>query len=198
MAIRVEELAALAGETTWIRTEYVFLERADQPSNDNGDGVPRGILRLTNRRLFFLNTGVGKDTGLLSTTQSLPICTSIIAADQNKILDILDKTQNANTDGILRWNDRKFKEQSPVYQYLENKYSFVIPVTRIVTCEELGSRFWFDQKRGFSKRYTRFGIRNEEELKIDYCIYCNNPREPEKFESVIAWRKWFKVINKLL
>jgi hypothetical protein len=197
MEISVEELVALSGET-WIRTEYVFLERADHPSTENGDGIPRGILRLTNRRLFFLNTGVGKDIGLPSAKQSLPICASIIAAGRNEILEILDKTQDTSTDGILRWNDKKFKEQSPIYQYLENEYSFVIPIKRIVTCEQFGPLFWLDQTKGFSKRYARFGIGNDEGLKINYCIYCNNPREPEKFGSVIAWRKWFKEIKRLL
>jgi hypothetical protein len=127
---------------------------------------------------------------LLRAEQSLPICASIIAASQDEIVEILDKTQS--TDGILKCNDKKF---NPMYQYLENEYSFVIPIKRIVTCEEFGRGFWFG---GFSKRYARFIVVNYEGLKIDYCIYCNNPREPEKIGSVIAWRKWYKEIKRLL
>jgi hypothetical protein len=85
MAISVEELAALAGETTWIRTEYVFLERADQSSDENGDGIPRGVLRLTNRRLFFLNTG-GSGTPCKNIIVEV-ICHNAIDSSYNKFGD---------------------------------------------------------------------------------------------------------------
>jgi hypothetical protein len=37
-----------------VKVEHVFLEKAYKPSNSFGDGIPRRILVLTNRRLFFL------------------------------------------------------------------------------------------------------------------------------------------------
>lgn len=200
MVIRPEELVILTGETE-IRKEYVFLERAGNPSSEYGDGIPRGILRLTDRRLFFISTGVGRDIEVLNTKQSLLISGAKIAAGfflphGEKVFEVLNLAQDLSMYGIHRWKDKEVAEQ--MYQYLENEYSFVIPIKRIVSCEKFGSLFWLDQTKGFRKRYLKLGITNDEGFRIDYCVYCNHPREPDDATRIINHRKWFKEIKKLL
>ena len=57
MTINREELVFLREERK-INVGYVFLEKSDRPTSDRGRGIPAGILMLTNRRLFFFDTGV--------------------------------------------------------------------------------------------------------------------------------------------
>jgi hypothetical protein len=214
MTVRLEDLELFPDETE-IKTESVFLEKAVQPSSKNGEGIPRGILRLTNRRIFFLNTGIGKDKGLLNEdhTRLLSLALNVVGAvvpQAEKISGYSDKIiefAEGSSQIAHRFGKEKLKN---VEQTLDSEYSFVVPIDHIVGYRLFpirtgsymrrmghGFKLWF-QDKWFISQYVELSIRNDFGLTETFCIYCNRPRDPEEYRNVISYYKWYNEIKKLL
>lgn len=117
--------------TAEIKTEQVFLEKAEKRSSRTGDGIPRGILLLTNRRLFFFNTG----TGEIDKHQSHSISTLAIKLGSGMIFhgsELLELHFEELLGQGIELLDGKLEgmEETDFKQLLQMEDSFVIPVLR--------------------------------------------------------------------
>src|SRR6476469_4953324 len=104
-----------------IKVDNVFLENTDKPSNALGDGIPRGILVLTNRRLFFFNTGVG----IYYTDNNKSLLKSL-SLNRLKLIEIPRYLQQM-------WNEKKNLSNINL-EDIKGKYDFVVSLEKITNC----------------------------------------------------------------
>jgi hypothetical protein len=182
MAINREELVFLREERK-INVGYVFLEKSDRPTSNRGRGIPAGVLMLTNRRLFFFDTGEHKSR--LKTAGK--IAGTIAAKIAGEFTFGLAEIAHYGIEiGIEKLNESKDVDLEP---FLDEKSSFVIPIERIVSCEKFGSIF----SLRFKNVYTRIGIKDDAGEKTYYCIYCKNPHNSQETVN----KKWFDKVNEV-
>jgi hypothetical protein len=124
MPIRREDIEFFQDELK-IKAEQVFLEKADQPSSQYGEGIPWGLLLLSNKRLFFFNIG----TGSRNPVKSYQIYGS---KGIDRISKTLDRIFPAE-DGIgaaIEYGTSKFLDKGDkidIEPNLDKEDSFVIP-----------------------------------------------------------------------
>jgi hypothetical protein len=203
MAITREEIKFSYDEWEF-KVEQVFLEEASQPSSEYGDGIPRGILMLTNRRLFFFDM----DTGPIEESKkSRLLSTSFKLADQfvpfvpfEGIEKIIQGGEFLTelTEYCLSRQESGYLNFEPL---LDNKGSFVVPVERIVSCEKFG-RYWSPNMGfgpfQFKRKYTKIGISEGNYVGARtnyYCIYCVNPKKPTDPNYLVRFDKWFDELS---
>jgi hypothetical protein len=194
VVIRKEEVAFLPDEIK-IKDQLVFLEKAKKPSSYFGDGIPHGVLLLTNKRLFFYCTGKGavetNTSSIISITKSL---SNMFIPGIDKIADFASEVAEY---GVGKYYDNHANIQSS----LSNENSFVVPLERIASCEKFGN--YYVPNFGFSKfslqnKYTRIGFKDTLGIEWFYCIYCANPRNPTNTHFDLRYDKWYNEIYKLI
>jgi hypothetical protein len=139
MPIRREDKEFFQDELK-IKAEQVFLEKADQPSSQYGEGIPWGLLLLTNKRLFFFNIG----TGSMNDDKSYQISGSKGIDRISKRLDRI--FPDDGIEAAIEYGSSKFLDKGDkidIEQYLDKKDSFVIPIEQIVSCEKFGNPHFF-------------------------------------------------------
>ena len=136
---------------------------------------------LTNRRLFFFDTGVHKSRLKTAGKIAATIASKIAGEFTFGLAEI---AHYGIEIGIEKWNKSKNVDLEP---FLDKKDSFVIPIESIVSCEKFGSILSFRLKNTF----TRFGIRDDAGRTTYYCIYCKNPYNSQETVN----KKWFDSIN---
>jgi hypothetical protein len=193
MSIKKDEINFSDGERK-IKVQEVFLEKSDKPTSTTGARIPRGVLMLTNRRLFFFNKEKIESLGKVILRFIPGVVASGVAGE---LAGNLASTLSEFAEDGIDYLFEKSGNEKYIERFLDNKDSFVIPVERIVTCEKLGS--WFDYWvgiPGFKKRYVRIGILDDVQAKINYyCIYCNKPINPLAYTKAINYKEWFEEIN---
>lgn len=166
MVIRKEEVAFLPDEIK-IKDQIVFLEKAKKPNSYFGDGIPRGVLLLTYKRLFFYCTGKGaletNMSSIISITKSL---SSMFIPGIDKITDFALEVAEY---GVGKYYDN----HANIHPSLSNENSFVIPLERILSCEKFGNYYVPDfefSKFSLQNKYTRIGFKDTLGLEWFYCI----------------------------
>jgi len=172
MAIRIEELNPLACERE-LASEYVIFEIADKPSSRTGDGKPHGILKLTNKRLFYISIKEGRSTigkAAKVGTTGLKVVTHIGTHIANHFTFGLASTATGFMEyGIKKGFENLEREKlNDIMVHLGKEESFVMPVQSIAKSEKIEEK----AKSFFKAReFVRIGIESEDGMIHNYCIY---------------------------
>jgi hypothetical protein len=161
LVVKREDLD-LSGESLKC-ADRVFLEQADEPT-DLTYKIPMGLLILTNKKLLFLS----KETP-----------------------EKLDP-EKPKFFRVVRWGwysafhppEIKEKDVEPI---INSKYSFVIPVERLISVEKIEAGF------GITK-YLRIEIMQDNGVKTNYYLYSIDPTSPSGY-YVIDIDTWFDWLN---
>jgi hypothetical protein len=175
--------------------QYVFLEKADQPTAEYGNGIPRGILMLTSKRLFFFSTGNGEIPSQAS--KFISIIKEVAGTFIPNIDSLVDLIADVTEYGI---KNLKVVSDIDFEPFLSSKDSFVVPIESIVTCEKFGHYYlphFGVSKFSLKRKYTRIGIIDGTVLKQNYCIYCANPKNPTDPHYDLRYDKWYNEILKV-
>ncbi len=174
MVIKKGNINFLEGETE-IKSQMVFLEKADQPNSKDGIGIPKGVLQLTNKRLFFLSKEKGDTKGLLKA-----------------IASTLAGEFTVSISDLIQYGARKLKERRGIdfKPFLNNENSFVIPVERIISCEKVGDRFITNIK----KKFLLIVIADNKGSRANYCLYA---KDPKNVLDPIDIGDWFDKFNEV-
>jgi hypothetical protein len=156
-----------------------------------GDGVPEGMLMLTTKRLFFFSKGRGKSkSNLILRMVPGAVASALVPAKFEP--DLFDKIVGQIVEK-LEYNDK-------IEDFLNDETSFVVPLQRILSCEKFGnisdallpSTIYHTLPLTSKRRYLRIGIEDTNKSKVDYCIYCMNPKNP--LDNPVNIKKWYKQI----
>jgi hypothetical protein len=160
-----------------ILKHHVFLENSNKPSSFSGDGIPYGILLLTNKRLFFFYINQGKLKNLI--LKALPGYLLPIIADEmggesfSKLAEFLEHTSEIGEEII-----DKLKEENEFIEYFDNERSFVIPLKRIINYQKTRFIWQYCALPTLKKSYFKFEVRNNDGSITSYCVYSHNPKRP--------------------
>ena len=146
---------------------YVFFENGNEPASRTGEGAPQGVIRLTNKRFFYIS--IKKEYSTLP-TKGLKIATNLTTSIlDNFTFGLVSITADLTEYGIKKSLESLDNEQmSDLMGNLANEESFVIPVSQIVYCQRIE-----EEKNHFvkPKKYIRLGIRMDDRLVYEFCIY---------------------------
>lgn len=162
----------LDGETI-VKSELVFLEKADAPTSLMARGVPIGMLILTNRRLFFLSKDRAESINSKSEFLSRYVYLKFTGLEIEPI-PVLHSGLNLEP-------------------FLESEYSLVVPIEHIISCEKFGKMFTLNGK----KRFLRIGILLDNDTKVNYCVYYNSPLGSSSLlgPNYVNHSDWLEKIN---
>ena len=192
MPIQKEEIRLKPGEMK-LKVEYVFLEKSISPTSMTGDGIPQGILMLTNKRLFFFAKGEGRSKGNLILRETPGFIASTVAGFAGEVVEKLVHLSEIGVEYILE----ELEYSKDFEHFLNNEFSFVVPIKKIVSCKKFGS--FLGRMVGFpvsKSRYFSFGIQEYPGTITNYCIYSINPKNP--LNRVIKYHDWFEEISELI
>jgi hypothetical protein len=204
MPITEDEMIIPADEYV-VKEELIFLEKSEQPSSENGEGIPRGTLILTNKCLFFFSSGYGilqNDSNSLDLLKkSLDIASVFIPVDG--IADIGQKGIELGEHIKIKNLNDKFES---VETLLSNENTFVIPLDSIKEYKKFG-KYWASRwlntykkhyslgKVNYRNNYLRIGIEQNSDYQISYyCVYSINPKVPDDPRHLVNYNKWFDKI----
>ena len=166
MTLVKNDLTLVDGERDLL-VRYIFFENGNEPSSRTGDGAPQGIVRLTNKRFFYLGIKKGHSTlpskGLKIGTD---LTTSIL---DNFTFGLVSIAADLTEYGIKKSLESSDNERiSNLMDNLDSEESFVIPVSQIAYCQRIE-----DEQNHFfkAKKYIRLGIRMDDGLVYVFCIY---------------------------
>jgi hypothetical protein len=189
MSIRREELN-LVKEEKKLLAQRVFLEKSYKPTSMTGNGIPQGMLMLTNKRLFFFTKGQGKSKSNLVLREVVPGVVASVLPFGETTRTVIELAERGVSTLIerLEYNDK-------IEGFLNDESSFAIPLQKIISCEKFGKIS--DQLVGlfaFKKRYLRIGVEDANGEKVYCCIYSTNPKSPLDYRRTINHKKWYKEI----
>ena len=186
MAIGMEEMKFLEQEKK-ILVERVFLEKSYQPTSMTGNGIPQGMLMLTNKRLFFFTKGLGKSNSNL-VLREVPggvasVLTLGLAGEAvHKIMEFAEGGVSTLIER-LEYNDK-------IEGFLNDEISFVVPLQRVSSCEKFGNNNWITANHDIfgtrSSNQTTIGMNNVDKLQVKWVL--NTPNMVENSPIIMGDR----------
>lgn len=186
----------LADDEKVIKKQHVFLEKSNKPTSYSGHGISRGILMLTNKRLYFFYINNGSLLNMI--LRALPgyllgvIGLELGLESLSNITDLIEFSEPAFEALIER-----LKGESDEIKYIGNKGSFAIPLKRIISYQKFVTR-WFRIPNIFvlKKVYFRFNVACNDGTTVHYCVYSNNPKSPFNYIRIVSPSRWHKEMMK--
>lgn len=186
----------LADDEKVIKKQHVFLEKSNKPTSYSGHGISRGILMLTNKRLYFFYINKGKISSLI--LRALPGYLLPMIGDElggeslARLMELIDYSEPAFEALIER-----LKGESEEVEYFDNKGSFTIPLKQIINYQKFYTK-WFGLVGicVLKKIYFKIDVVCNGGATVSYCIYSNNPKRPFNYFRIINPQKWQKAMIK--